>query len=306
MFACRRSFVLSTLFCCGLFVISSRDTAAQESEPKPIFVPASLEVAEIDSMIRREHPLREPLAMAIDAYDRTRREIRDYTCTLEKRERVGGRLLGPEIIQAKMRHEVVEGDQVVVPLSIYLKFESPDAVRGREILYVRGENDDKMIVRKGGRRLPFITVSLDLDSPMVMSGCRYPLTEFGILRLLERMIVLGQAEMEYDECEVDVAKSVETANGRAIQIDIRHPHRREHFQYHLARALIDEKTQLPISFESYDWPAKEGEDPLMVEQYIYRDLQVNVGLTDADFDPANPEYGFPKRKSKPVDVATAE
>ena len=30
----------------------------------------------------------------------------------------------------------------------------------------------------------------------------------------------------------------------------------------------------------------------LYERYLYRDVQLNIGLTDLDFDPANPDYRF--------------
>jgi outer membrane lipoprotein-sorting protein len=43
---------------------------------------------------------------------------------------------------------------------------------------------------------------------------------------------------------------------------------------------------LPIYVEIFDWQNE------LVERYGYRDLRLNPGLTDADFDPKNPAYGF--------------
>ena len=44
--------------------------------------------------------------------------------------------------------------------------------------------------------------------------------------------------------------------------------------------------------ELYGWPTQAGGQPPLVEEYTYRDVRVNVGLTDADFDPENPNYNF--------------
>ncbi len=38
----------------------------------------------------------------------------------------------------------------------------------------------------------------------------------------------------------------------------------------------------------YDW------DDQMVADYAYQELRLNAPLTPADFDPANPAYGFPR------------
>jgi len=44
---------------------------------------------------------------------------------------------------------------------------------------------------------------------------------------------------------------------------------------------------------AYLWPEAEGEDPPVDEECNYQDVKLNVGLTDMDFDPDNPEYDYP-------------
>jgi hypothetical protein len=59
-------------------------------------------------------------------------------------------------------------------------------------------------------------------------------------------------------------------------------------RYYAGRVIlwVDEELRLPIRALIYDF---EGN---LYERYEHRDLRVNVGLTDADFDPKNPSYGF--------------
>ena len=54
-----------------------------------------------------------------------------------------------------------------------------------------------------------------------------------------------------------------------------------------ATVAIDEEWKLPVAVKVYDW------DDKLVENYHYSDIRVNVGLSDKDFDPANPDYNFP-------------
>jgi outer membrane lipoprotein-sorting protein len=49
---------------------------------------------------------------------------------------------------------------------------------------------------------------------------------------------------------------------------------------------IDDVLHLPIQIDLYD------HDGALYEHYEHHDLKVNVGLTDADFDPKNPAYKF--------------
>ena len=48
----------------------------------------------------------------------------------------------------------------------------------------------------------------------------------------------------------------------------------------------------PVRYIAYGWPAKgEKGDPIL-EEFNYTNIELNVGLTDLDFDPANPNYKF--------------
>ncbi len=49
---------------------------------------------------------------------------------------------------------------------------------------------------------------------------------------------------------------------------------------------------VPIRYESYDWPTEKGGEPILVEEYTYLNLKLNNGLTDLDFDVNNPKYQF--------------
>lgn len=138
-------------------------------------------------------------------------------------------------------------------------------------------------------------MELNPTSPIAMHGNLYPVTEFGIKRMIERMIDLGEKELAYEDCEVRIDQDASCNDHPCIRIEVCHPVRREYFQYHLARICIDKQLQLPIRFESYDWPEDDSGQPVLKEEYTYHDLQLNVTLTDADFDRDNPEYRFAKR-----------
>jgi hypothetical protein len=71
-----------------------------------------------------------------------------------------------------------------------------------------------------------------------------------------------------------------------------HPRKQPQFFYHKVRLFIDSKLGIPVRYEAYDWPAKPGDAPDLLEEYAYDGIQLNVGLTESDFDPANPLYAF--------------
>lgn len=62
--------------------------------------------------------------------------------------------------------------------------------------------------------------------------------------------------------------------------------------FYRVRVFFDQELGLPIRFEAYDWPASLKAVPELVEEYIYMDLKLNVGLCDLDFDVTNAYYSF--------------
>jgi hypothetical protein len=66
-----------------------------------------------------QHPLQPALELAQRGLSQLRSTIKDYSCTMVKRERIDGKLNDHEYMFAKVRHE---------PFSVYLYFLSPDSV----------------------------------------------------------------------------------------------------------------------------------------------------------------------------------
>ena len=60
-------------------------------------------------------------------------------------------------------------------------------------------------------------------------------------------------------------------------------------KYYCYRAIvtIDDELKLPVGVKVYDWNDK------LIEDYRYKNIQINPGLTDQDFSPENPNYSFP-------------
>lgn len=227
-----------------------------------------------------EHPLA-PMIRWAKSLREDLSKIQDYTATLIKRERVGKQLLGPDHMALKFRQH---------PFSVYLRFLAPADIRGREVIYVEGLNDGKFLVHLTGVQQILGTVALAPTNFFALTDNRHPITETGILNLVNRLIEVGEQDMKHGDCEVRVYR-VPVQSQETICIEVDHPQRRPYFLYHRARIYIDEARKLPVRFEAYDWPDATGQPPLL-EEYTYLDLKLNVGLTDRDFDPANPAYGF--------------
>jgi hypothetical protein len=238
-----------------------------------------------------EHPLDPVLAVARRGLQRIQTDIRDYTALMVKQERVNGTLMNEETIRIKVRHPW-KGAEEAIPKSFYLKFEKPRSMTGREVIWVQGQNADRLIAHEGGIKNLF-RVNLAPESFLAMAGNRYPITELGIETLIQRMIEKGERDRKFDECEVAVERDIEIDGHKCTMITITHPRRNDRFEFHQAKIYVDDEIDLPVGYEGFDWPEQTGGEPVLMERYFYRELATNVGLSDLDFDPENPDYRFP-------------
>jgi hypothetical protein len=139
------------------------------------------------------------------------------------------------------------------------------------------------------------TVSLNPTGNMAMKGNRYPVTEAGILNLLERLVAVGTKDSQYGECDVQYftsAQGVKVGGRPCTCIQVTHPVPRRNFIFYQSRIYFDEELKLPVRYESYDWPTQQGGAPLLMEEYTYQNLKFNSGFSDIDFDTRNSQYGF--------------
>jgi hypothetical protein len=236
------------------------------------------------------------LDFARDAYTRIGKEVRDYECQLVKRERVEGRVGNYQYLYLKMRHEQKDGDKTVVPFSVFLRFLKPERMEGREVLFIQNMNQGDLIARRGGRGSPNVTVQLPPESPMAMDGNRYPITEIGFQNLTKRLIEVLEEEQKYNDGVMEIFPHAKVDDRQCTHFRLTHHKPRPDLTYHMAEVSVDDELKIPVYFRSFDWPAEEGGKPRLLEEYFYKRVKLNVGLTDQDFDLHNPEYHFQLRE----------
>ena len=230
-----------------------------------------------------EHPLMPVLRWAYDGLGNIEK-LQDYSATMVKRERVGNKVGEPEYMFLKIRHR---------PFSVYIYFLGPADKKGREVIYVKGRNDGNLLAHGTGLQRKLGIFELAPTSFLAMRDNRYPMTEIGILTMVRRLVEVGERDTKYGECEVKYFKGAKINNRICTCIQVVHPVPRRNFLFHLARIFVDDEFNMPIRYESYEWPAKPGGPPRLLEEYTYLNLKLNNGFTDADFDPQS-YPGFPK------------
>jgi hypothetical protein len=237
-----------------------------------------------------DHPLAWVLKFAHEERAYLQQTVRDFTCRVTKRERIDGDLQDYYYIDMRVREQIYAGGQMTQPLSVLLKFLGPSDVEGRRALFVAGQNDNKLLVRKGGRRFSYMVVDIDPFGPSVKQESLMPINEIGFSHLLDRTIRTLQQDVAADPSgDNTIVEHITTAtiNGRPCQmLRITHPLRRDGLQFFSASMAIDSELHVPVRFDVYDWPEAPGQKPPLTAEFTYTDVKLNVNLEDAIFAPA--------------------
>ena len=234
-----------------------------------------------------EHPLDPAIQMAKEGLETIRTNVQDYSCTIVKQERIDGVLLPQEYMYAEIRNHREQDGKVVAPFSVYMYFLKPAPMKGREVLYVEGQNDGNLVAHEGGGLLRKLgAVKLKPDGAVAMRGNRYPITELGIEKLISELIKKGERDRQRDECTVEFKKGVKVNERGCTLLEVMHPNSRPYFDFHIARVYIDDALNLPLRYEAYTWPTTPGGQPELQECYTYLNIKVNIGLKDENFTQA--------------------
>ena len=272
--------LVSGVVVCWLF---SGISALCQTAPEPSSAAESPKIANAPVVSAAEHPLM-PVTRWAEKVRPNVAAVRDYTALMQKQENINGKTHGTQVMEVKVRHQ---------PFSVYTKFRFPQELNGQQAIYVKGKNNDKLIAHGVGLQRKLGTQRLDPEGMIAMNGNKYPITDMGILNLIDKLLEVGYADSKFGECEVKYTEGAKLSGRECTVIQVSHPVPRQNFRFHVARIFVDREFNLPIRYESYDWPRREGETPTLLETYTYMNLELNVGLTDADFDHKNPEYAFP-------------
>lgn len=197
--------------------------------------------------------------------------LTSYTLTLIKQERIRGKLNGQQNIFVKWKK----------PMMIYLKINSGND-SGREIIYVKGQNDDDMIVSPGGI-LGAITIKISPESRLAMRNNRHSIDEAGMAATIRRINSMIKEDMKKPGHKIRLTYVGDEMYGDTETIHIRV----ENSSYAgRTEIYIYKDTHLIYALHSYD---KKGS---LLESYTYKDIKTGVKLTEKDFDPKNEEYNF--------------
>jgi hypothetical protein len=130
----------------------------------------------------------DPIAFMRACLRRYDRDVKGYRCTFVKQERIGGKLQRSEVIDACFRESL---------FSVLFTWRE-GARLASKVLYVKGENDSQLLVKPAGWRGVLVSyVTRDPEGADAKESSRYPMTQFGMKKGMERAIAAwGAAQKE--------------------------------------------------------------------------------------------------------------
>ena len=204
----------------------------------------------------------DPTAFFRQCLRRYEREVFAYTCTLEKTERLDGKVQPTEEIKVSFREE---------PFTALLEWEK-NARLAKRSLYVKGQNNDKLLALPNGRLLSLAgVVERDPEGASAKSSSRYPQTEFGIKIGTERTVASWVEAKKHDALHVQYLgqKKVAEVGDRVCYVFTRGPYDKpEEDGITEATYYVDKETWLQVG------SVLKGDDGL-IGTYWFRDIKLN-------------------------------
>jgi hypothetical protein len=229
------------------------------------------------------------IAMLQDASNRLE-DVKGYTATFEKQERIDGELSDEQSMQFKLQHQ---------PLNVYMKWEKGGDV-GREILFPVAEDDHRLLVQltKFGGRLP--ALKLEPSSTLAMSEARYPITMAGLQEMTSMTLEIRQQDIKLgDRVQVNMRDDRTFAGRPVYAYTVKYGSQKDHERYRKCILYIDKQLMVPVYSRNFTWPELVADsDPnnldatTLIEFYAYRDIKLEADLAPSEFARTNPDYKF--------------
>jgi len=221
----------------------------------------------------------DPLALlkrAVQLYDRN---VRSYTCTFHRTERVEGRLTREQIIEVAYRND---------PHSVAMQWVR-NAENVRRLAYRKGLNrapdgDECALVEPNGTvaRLVASRVPVPIHGPLARRSSRYTLDEFGFRATLDRVLRVNAMAGELGDLDLKYAGTSQVDGRPTMVIERRLPYTGENGLYPEALLVLHLDKQWLVPVAIYTYADTDGE--VLLGRYLTTNIRINPPLGSDAFD----------------------
>lgn len=259
------------LLCLPLFLVSISDSSSTESPRESHFNPVEDNGAPLPSEKKMLGLAKsDPIAFLETCIRRYDREVKGYTATLRKQERLGGELQRSEQIAVAFRED---------PFSVVMRWKE-GARRASAVMYVKGENNDQLLVKPAGALAIAGIVRRDPSGPDAKRASRYPLTEFGIKIGMQRTLESWKQARKQNALTIEYLgeKRIPEAGNRTCWVLRRSKYKKEE---------VDGIAELKIYIDKENWlqvgSIIKGSEGQLIGEYFFRDIKINPDFAQGTF-----------------------
>ncbi len=220
----------------------------------------------LDEILKRD-PIRF-FPMSLEKYDKT---IQGYTHTFDKHERIKGPLRKPEKCEVRFREK---------PFSVFMEWKE-GADQALRVLYVKDQNNDKLLARPNGMFLKFVPPqSRDVDGPDAKKSGRFTIAQFGFKQSTER--TLASMKRAQDRGKLNLKYEgivpVDRLKGKKCHKFVRTPY---------DPPEEDQLTELTVYYDTEHWlqvgaVLKDVKGELLGEYFFYN-IEINPTFSEKQF-----------------------
>lgn len=217
------------------------------------------------------------------------RNVETYSAVFHKTERIDGDLSDLQSIELKVRQ--------APKFAVHMRWRNGD--RGRQLLYSEDYEDGEMVVKLGGfkgRLLP--AIKLDPNGSRARSEARYPVTNAGILGMVEKLIAHREQDLKCGHgvrCQRLPNQEFDERDCYCFLFEYESPEVGR--DYRKSILLVDSRHHIPVMARNFVWAA-EGDDLTpeeldaitLVEDYSFTEIDFGKELTAVEFSRDNPRY----------------
>jgi hypothetical protein len=200
--------------------------------------------------------------------------VKGYRCTFAKQERLNGKLQRTELIDVSFREN---------PFSVQFDWVEGARLASR-VLYVKGQNNDQLLVKPAGWRGRLVSVvAREPEGADAKESSRYPMTQFGIKKGTQRAIAAWGAAQKDGSLKYEYRgkRKIAEAGDRECFILHRFDYRQPE-EDGIADAVLyyDAETWLQIG------STLKGSEGQLIGDYWFRDIKLNPDFPPDQFSRA--------------------
>lgn len=193
--------------------------------------------------------------------------VSDYTCTLVKQERIGGKMRPEQEIEIKFKES---------PFSVVFHIVR-NAGAADKIIFVEGANDNKFLAHPTGLAGLLISkVSRSVDDAQAAKASLRRVDQFGFARSLRSLLEQYESADESGDLTQEFLGTGEV-DGRPTMVLSRILPPKPEYPYNKVVIHLDQQYLVPTATFCYN---SQGQ---LAAKYIFSNIEFNTGLNDEDF-----------------------